>query len=179
MSSIAEGLSRHILTLILNMSCKSNTICKSGIWMSFILDAHKATPQKIYYIFRQEEYLLCFKDTLQNLLFPTKCHFVYNLFFHFKQYSCFFVKCYNLNMSCNVLIQLFQCTAHHSMVKTALCFLQCEYFLIWLPIMSSVVVSLPIHHFLCVNIPRLYYDLHHIAVPSLTWSHGMVLKRWV
>ena len=120
---------------------------ESGIWMSFILDGHKATPQEIYYIFRQEEYLLCFKDMLQNLLFPTKCHFVYNTFCHFKIIFLFFVKCQNLNMSCNVLIQLFQCTAHHSMVKTALCFLQCEYFLILL-LMSSVVVYLPIHHFL-------------------------------
>jgi len=30
-------------------------------------------------------------------------------------------------MSCYVLIQLFQCTVHHSMVKTALYFLPCEY----------------------------------------------------
>jgi len=47
--------------------------------MFFILEAHKATPQKIYYIFRKEEYLLCFKDMLLHLLFPTKCHFIYNL----------------------------------------------------------------------------------------------------
>ena len=49
--------------------------------MSFILDAWKATPWKIYYTFKQEQYLLCSKHTLQNLLFPTKCHFDYNLFF--------------------------------------------------------------------------------------------------
>jgi len=43
---------------------------KSGIWMSFILDAHKATPQKIYYIFRQENIYYALKTRCKISYFP-------------------------------------------------------------------------------------------------------------
>jgi len=43
---------------------------KSGIGMSFILDAHKVAPQTIYYIVRQEEYLLTLKTGCKISYFP-------------------------------------------------------------------------------------------------------------
>jgi len=38
--------------------------------MSFILDAHKATPQKIYYIFRQENIYYALKTHCKISYFP-------------------------------------------------------------------------------------------------------------